>query len=139
MKKKRIFYIIVPITVFIIAFIALDILLGSLYLPDVRHYRKPHEYYHHGLVSNVSNVYSKWANQVYKISTNSLGFRDKNKREIPLKNDIYRIILMGDSFTESVGVNWENSFPGILSENLIKKNIEILNLIRVPGFDLANS
>jgi hypothetical protein len=25
---------------------------------------------------------------------------------------------MGDSFTESVGVNWENSFPGILSENL---------------------
>lgn len=127
MKKKRIFYIIVPITVFIIVFIALDILLGSLYLPDVRHYRKPHEYYHHGLVSNVSNVYSKWANQVYKISTNSLGFRDSISRNISNRSDNYRIILIGDSFTEAVGVDWNDSFAGILFNRLEKRGIEILN------------
>ena len=93
----------------------------------IRLYRKANFFYHHELVRNISNLNVLWGKEDYKISTNSLGFRDKNNREIPLKNDIYRIILMGDSFTESVGVNWENSFPGILSENLIKKNIEILN------------
>ena len=127
MKKKRIFYIIVPITVFIIAFIALDILLGTLYLPDVRHYRKPHEYYHHGLVSNVSNVYSKWANQVYKISTNSLGFRDSISRNISNRSDNYRILLIGDSFTEALGVDWNDSFAGILFNRLENRGIEILN------------
>ena len=127
MKRRRIFYIIVPITVFIIVFIALDILLGSLYLPDVRHYRKPHEYYHHGLVSNVSNVYSKWANQVYKISTNSLGFRDSISRNISNRSDSYRILLIGDSFTEAVGVDWNDSFAGILFNRSEKSGIEILN------------
>ena len=54
--KKRIFYFAVPISVFIIGFITLDILLGSLYSPSVKYYRKPHDYYHHDLVPNVSNV-----------------------------------------------------------------------------------
>ena len=96
--KKRIFYILVPITTFILVFVILDILIGSLYLPEVRRYRQPHEYYHHSLVPNVSNVYSKWANQIYKISTNSLGFRDSVSRNIPKRSDMYRIIFMGDSF-----------------------------------------
>ena len=127
MKKKRIFYIIVPITVFIIVFIALDILLGSLYLPDVRHYRKPHDYYHHDLVPNVSNIYVKWARQIYKISTNSLGFRDSISRNISNRSDSYRILLIGDSFTEALGVDWNDSFAGILFNRSEKSGIEILN------------
>ena len=104
----------------------MDILIGSLYLPEVRRYRQPHEYYHHSLVPNVSNVYSKWANQIYKISTNSLGFRDSVSRNIPKRSDMYRIIFMGDSFAEGIGVNWEDSFAGILSKQLKNKDIEIL-------------
>ena len=127
MKKKRVFYIAVPITVFIIVFIALDILLGSLYLPDVRHYRKPHDYYHHDLVPNVSNIYVKWARQIYKISTNSLGFRDSISRNISNRSDSYRILLIGDSFTEALGVDWNDSFAGILFNRSEKSGIEILN------------
>ena len=127
MKKKRVFYIAVPITVFIIVFIALDIFLGSLYLPDVRHYRKPHDYYHHDLVPNVSNIYVKWARQIYKISTNSLGFRDSISRNISNRSDNYRILLIGDSFTEAVGVDWNDSFAGILFNRSEKSGIEILN------------
>ena len=127
MKKKRVFYIAVPITVFIIAFVALDILLGSLYFSDVRHYRKPHDYYHHDLVPNVSNIYVKWARQIYKISTNSLGFRDSISRNISNRSDSYRILLIGDSFTEALGVDWNNSFAGILFNRSEKSGIEILN------------
>ena len=127
MKKKRIFYIIVPTTVFIITFIALDILLGLLYLQEVRHYRKPHDYYHHDLVPNVSNIYVKWARQIYKISTNSLGFRDSISRNISNRSDSYRILLIGDSFTEALGVDWNDSFAGILFNRLEKSGIEILN------------
>jgi len=127
MKRKRIFYIIVPTSVFIIAFIALDILLGSLYLPDVRHYRKPHDYYHHDLVPNISNIYVRWARQIYKISTNSLGFRDSIYRNISSRSDNYRILLIGDSFTEALGVDWNDSFAGILFNRLEKSGIEILN------------
>lgn len=125
--KKRIFYFAVPISVFIIGFITLDIFFGALYSPSVKYYRKPHDYYHHDLVPNVSNVYLKWANQIYKFSTNSLGFRDSLSRNISNHNDKYRIILIGDSFTEAVGVDWENSFAGILSNRLENRGIEILN------------
>ena len=125
--KKRIFYFAVPISVFIIGFITLDIFFGALFLPDVRHYRKPHEYYHHDLVPNVSNIYVTWARQDYKISTNSLGFRDSFSRNISNHKDKYRIILIGDSFTEGLGVDWEDSFAGILSNQLENRGIEILN------------
>ena len=125
--KKRIFYFAVPISVFIIGFITLDIFFGALYLPDVRHYRKPHEYYHHDLIPNVSNIYVTWARQDYKISTNSLGFRDSFSRNISNHKDKYRIILIGDSFTEGLGVDWEDSFAGILSNRLENRGIEILN------------
>ena len=110
--------ILIPIIIFIVSFVFVDFLAGYFYAKKIRLYRKANFFYHQELVRNISNLNVLWGKEYYKISTNSLGFRDKNNREIPLKNDIYRIILMGDSFTESVGVNWENSFPGILSENL---------------------
>ena len=110
--------ILIFIIIFIVSFVFVDFLAGYFYAKKIRLYRKANFFYHHELVRNISNLNVLWGKEYYKISTNSLGFRDKNNRKIPLKNDIYRIILMGDSFTESVGVNWENSFPGILSENL---------------------
>ena len=124
----NVFKIIIPVITFLIGFIILDILLGFFYSPNVSHYRKPHDYYHHDLVPNVSNIYANWAHQTYKISTNSLGFRDSFSRNISNhKEDKYRIILIGDSFTEALGVGWDYSFAGILSNSLEDKGIEILN------------
>ena len=117
----------IPIISFIISFIFVDIILGHFYTPKVSNYRKPHYYYHHDLKPNISNASVKWANQIYKISTNSLSFRDAKAKTINNNKKKYRIILIGDSFTEGLGVNWEDSFAGILSNQVKNKNIQILN------------
>jgi hypothetical protein len=50
----------------------------------------------------------------YRFYTNSLGFRDAAVRQVPLKSDTRRVLLMGDSFTEGMGVDFEDSFAGLL-------------------------
>ncbi len=125
--NKNFFRVIIPTTIFIISFIIVDLTLGHFYTPQVSNYRKPHYYYHHDLRSNISDAQVKWAHQIYKISTNSMGFRDSDAKIINKRKNKYRIILMGDSFTEGLGVNWEDSFAGILSDQAKNKNIQILN------------
>ena len=51
-----------------------------------------------------------------------MGFRDSDTKIINKRKNKYRIILMGDSFTEGLGVNWEDSFAGILSDQAKNKN-----------------
>ena len=56
-----------------------------------------------------------------------MGFRDKEIRKIDKKNkDKRRILLIGDSFIEGAGVNYHDSFAGLLDKHLGNK-FEILN------------
>ena len=59
--------------------------------------------------------------------SNSLGFRDSRIREVPLIANHPRILLIGDSFTDGVGVPWEETFAGRLEAALAPKEIEVLN------------
>jgi lysophospholipase L1-like esterase len=77
--------------------------------------RRPDEIYHHGLIPNVAGDIS-WGPLRQKYYTNSLGFRDAAAREVPSKPSIRRIILIGDSFTEGVGMTFEESFAGRLAQ-----------------------
>jgi len=64
----------------------------------------------------------------YKFYTNSLGFKDKSNREISKKiNSKKRIIIIGDSFTEGIGFEYEDTFVGLLDKHILNQNIEILN------------
>ena len=63
--------------------------------------------------------------------TNSLGFRDRTVREIPLASKQKRILLIGDSFIEGMGVPYENSVAGILGESLKADATEVLNAAAV--------
>jgi hypothetical protein len=69
--------------------------------------------YDHGLLANF-NGYDVWKELPYRLITNNLGFKDASVREVPLKSDSRRILLMGDSFTEAVGIEFEDSFAGLL-------------------------
>lgn len=57
----------------------------------------------------------------------SLGMRDASCREVPLHSDRPRIMIVGDSFVEGIGVSWEESFVGRLAAALDKRGVEILN------------
>jgi len=70
--------------------------------------------YDHGLASNFDG-YDIWGEARYRLFTNSLGFKDGSVREVPLKGSSRRILLLGDSFTEAIGVPYENSFVGLLN------------------------
>lgn len=82
--------------------------------------------YHHSLAPNLNHVGESWGLDTVVISTNSLGFKDSTNRKISLKSDKKRILLMGDSFTEGIGVPYEETFAGLLNARFENK-FEILN------------
>ena len=82
--------------------------------------------YHHGRKPYADFIYryGNWESPYY---TNSLGFRDISPLTIPLKSDKYRVMFIGDSITEGVGVSYEKTFVGNIAKNLSANGIEILN------------
>jgi len=61
------------------------------------------------------------------MTTNSLGFRDRANREIPLVSDKYRVLFIGDSFCEGIGIPYEDTFVGLLEDITSGTNLEVLN------------
>ena len=92
-----------------------------------KEYRIRSDYYHHGLKSNVNIPKTLWGNIFYPVTTNSLGFKDKMTRKVPLTSSKYRILFIGDSFTEGVGIAYENTFVGIIDKELQRKGMDVLN------------
>jgi len=90
-----------------------------------RAYRIKSYKYHHDLAKNVSAHRAEWGGTVYSISTNSLGFKDKTNRQISLKTDKKRLVFIGDSFTEGLGLIYEKTFVGLIDEAL--KKYDVLN------------
>lgn len=90
-------------------------------------YRIPSKFYHHDLSAKIAGCKTSWGPYIYTVYTNSLGFKDKSTRNISLIPDKHRIVFMGDSFTEGVGIEYENTFVGLIDEALSKKGIEVLN------------
>jgi lysophospholipase L1-like esterase len=95
------------------------------------------EIYHHDLIKN-GMIEAKYTQDYLlslgigkaKLFTNSLGFKDKSSRTIPLlpsKNFTKRIVFIGDSFTEGIFLEYEDTFVGIIDKELNKKSIQVLN------------
>lgn len=128
--KKNIFEKHPILTIFVIILfiiIFFDFVLGLIFIPkDYNTFRVQNEYYHHGLSPNKS-VLTKWGEIEYSLYTNSLGFRDFSVRDVPLKSDKKRLLIMGDSHTEAVGVPFEKSFTGTLISLSDTSKVDILN------------
>lgn len=65
-------------------------------------------------------------------STNSIGFRDR-EHTIDKNSNVFRIVVLGDSYAQALQVPFEQSFPYLLEQKLnsnanIQKEIEIINL-----------
>ena len=84
--------------------------------------------FHHTLRQNVSLDEVYWGSLRYTMYTNSLGFRDRTVREVPLEAKKPRILFLGDSFVEGLGVDYEDSFVGIIHQELQKANLSVLNM-----------
>jgi hypothetical protein len=123
-------------------FVGTDLLFGTIYKCIVGYawvdaplnrailgekaYRIFSPIYHHGLAPNV-DLTGFWGVGRYRLATDSLGFRDDKPRQIPLESTNRRILLIGDSFTEGVGLPYADTFAGMLAKDLAKDRVEILN------------
>ena len=90
---------------------------------EEKKYRIKHDYFHHTLKENVE-VVSRWGPFIYKTCTDQNGFRvvcDRLNQTANKKN----IVLIGDSYTEGLGLNYEKTFAGMLSKS---SNENIINM-----------
>jgi hypothetical protein len=69
--------------------------------------------YDHGLAANFDG-YDAWGGIRYRLFTDNLGFKDVSVRDVPLKSTSHRVLLIGDSFAEGIGMSFEDSFAGML-------------------------
>jgi len=71
--------------------------------------------YDHGFAPKFDG-YDVWGEARYRLITDSLGFKDSSTRDVPLKSDHRRILLIGDSFAEGIGLPFERTFAGLLEQ-----------------------
>jgi len=130
-------YIKAYITIFflsLIFFLFFDFLFGKLLLEKTnllnnnqifqeKKIRVVHPIYHHTLASNI-NFKSKWGQDEFFLCTNTNGFRIDCKN-LKNENQIYDIAIIGDSFIEGLGINYEKTLSGILEKELNKKIINL--------------
>lgn len=107
--------------------VGFDLVVGALVIPGV--VRCPHPVYHHGLLPNrtVTATWGEVKANVYPMITNSLGFRDRAERSVPLQSDRKRLLVIGDSFGEGIGVPYEQTFVGLIEDELGTRDEEVLN------------
>jgi hypothetical protein len=113
--------------------LVLDFAYSSLITGHPRLLRVADPIFDHALSANFDDfdVYREHRHRLY---TNNLGFKDTAVREVSLISSKRRIVLIGDSFTEAVGLPFEDSFAGMLyaAGQTRTPKIEILNAALVP-------
>lgn len=89
-------------------------------------HRVSSEIYHHGLAPGL-RVWEGWGLIRYGYATNSLGFKDAAPRAVDPGGGAYRVLFLGDSFTEGKGLDYRRSFVGRVARAWGKRGIEVLN------------
>ncbi len=88
---------------------------------EEKKYRISNDFYHHTLKKNVE-ADSTWGNNKYTTCTDRYGFRIECGKNIDSNK---KIILIGDSFTEGIGLNYNETFAGMFSK---KMNYKVYNM-----------
>jgi len=120
----------------LLVFVLLDILLG-VFLPKLfsggtkkpanaeKDFRIPHNVFHHALRENFSGS-STWGPFKYGMNTDNFGFKSVQGKTTAKEKKGKRTIWIVDSFTEGIGLNYEQSFVGKFSSKY--PNHEMINM-----------
>jgi lysophospholipase L1-like esterase len=91
-------------------------------------YRVKHDVYHHTLKSNF-NGYGLWGRKSYRICTDEHGFKISCYQKEPSGTQ-FDIAFIGDSFTEAVGMAYEDSFVGMFANRF--------NELKIANFGVSS-
>lgn len=120
--------------ILLINLIALFLLLSMDFIytwrSNSKNLREPgtrHEVFHHHFEPYFSGI-RQWGPLKYQFYTNSLGFKDRSPRTVDLKTTKYRIVTLGDSFTEGSGYIYDETWVGLFDRSLDHSEYEVLNM-----------
>tara|TARA_B100000029_G_C17575010_1_gene957875 strand:+ start:376 stop:1428 length:1053 start_codon:yes stop_codon:yes gene_type:complete len=109
-------------------FLLIDFILGEKFLKRIGFiyqedlYRIKNYHYDYSLKENLNTKFANWGNNYYTLCTDSRGFKfdciENEKKH-------YQIAFIGDSFTEGIGLPYENTFVGQFK---IKTGLDVVNL-----------
>jgi hypothetical protein len=83
--------------------------------------------FHHGLKALATADDVEWGPRRFHFYTDSLGFRNASPVEVPLNSVRHRLLFIGDSFTEGIGVEYEDTLTGRIAQALAADGTEVLN------------
>jgi len=87
-------------------------------------YRIKHDIYHHSLLPSFNGM-GKWGETSYRVCTDGNGFINDCNNILSLKSN-FDIAFIGDSFTEAIGMSYEDSFVGMFAA--ANPSINVANL-----------
>lgn len=114
------------VIIWVMVILSLDFIFGLAIIELMDSKEKKiisHPFFHHSLEKNINEKQDSQFSTV-KICTNKYGF--KVSCENVHNETTHDIIFIGDSFTEGVGLSYEESFVGIIDKTL--KDVKIANL-----------
>ena len=133
--------------IFFLILITIDFILSQLFFLDILYkkkitefknditYRIPNEKYLYTFKKNSSfeaTYNHEFANIDYLINTNNLGLRDSSVRDLE-KEKVYSIVI-GDSFVEGTGLDYEDTLVGLLNKKLNYKTFKNYKTSSPPIF-----
>ena len=127
-KENRVNFILL-ISSLVIGLPIMDYLFGNFVMdktrekvkigPDIRVH---HNVYHHDLGVDLYKAPQHWGEMTYELCTNNFGFKsscDNISSEKKLD-----VVFIGDSFTEGVGLAYEDTFVGLFAKDNPKLKVE---------------
>ena len=90
-------------------------------------YRIQHDIYHHSLLPSFDGI-GKWGEISYRVCTDGNGFKS-DCENIFTSQTSFDVAFIGDSFTEAIGMTYEDSFVGMFADTYPSINIANLGVL----------
>lgn len=111
----------------LVLFLLVDVCFGAWVIALVRPsepFRVRHPVYHHTLKPNYDGL-GRWGTWSYRICTNGEGFKTSCEQKHSTKKE-FDVAFIGDSFTEGIGLPYEQTFVGMVATK--NPDLSIANL-----------
>jgi hypothetical protein len=90
-------------------------------------YRIQHDIYHHSLLPSFDGIV-EWGGVPYRVCTDGNGFKS-DCENVATSQTSFDVAFIGDSFTEAIGMPYEDSFVGMFADAYPGANVANLGVI----------
>jgi hypothetical protein len=138
--RQRLLELLKITSVTLLLFVLVDVFFGAWVMSLVRPsdtFRVRHPIYHHSLKPNFDGI-GYWGSWTYRVCTDANGFKTQCEKKNKANPKVFDIAFLGDSFTEGVGLPYEQTFVGMVATKTPELNIANLGAVSYsPAIYLA--